>query len=393
LAGCSKTNDINAGPGGGAGSCAGEACDGACVDGACRGYCDQNYQCPGDDICADVDSVAVCLPPGARVYEPYQPFDMLDECASSECEVPLDAPPFEGVLRSCEQAFTPADMADPDFDYQSACATLSDYGHLLVEGRRIYDVYEDNCNWSHAGAGPANALIRFSCDHVLNYDTYEKEFKVAADFWRVVERQGTTYVWRSDADPFESREWRPSLFKLTGESLSPPAKCDFGQYSKSTAPPEDCTLPTYPSTGGPIAKAYEGFWIACDSQDPRTCEDGWEGPELNMARASMYIDARGFGQYWHSPVSAAETRPTECNAAFRNDVIAARSQPIGAVAVASHQLQGVQDIPEGTMTGDGLEFPPGKYIVRPYPQKFFKQVPLPDDFVDPCQGTEPNLTW
>jgi hypothetical protein len=402
MAGCSKTNEIDAGPGAGPGSCNGEACDGSCVEGVCRGYCDQNYQCPDDGVCTDVANAAVCLPPGARVYEPYEPFDMLAKCATSGCEVPLDAPPFEGVLRSCDQSYTPADMTDPDFDFESACASPADYGYLLVAGRRIYDVYESNCNWSHAGAGPPDTLIRFSCDDVLDYQTYEKSFKVSADFWRVVEHQGSTYVWRSDADPFGSVDWRPSLYKLTDESQSPPASCDFGAYSKSAVSPEDCELPAYPATGGAIGADFEGFWLACDSQDLRACEQGWDAPGLNDSRMAMYIDSRGFGQYWSSQVSAAETRPTECNAAFRRTaamppnvfgVIVGRSEPIGYVSVAPHQLQEVVDVPAGLMTDDGMEVPAGKYIVRPNGQRYFKQVPLPDDFIDPCEGTEPNLTW
>src|SRR5215207_4063080 len=165
IAGCSKTNNIDAGPDSGPGSCAGEACDGACIEGACRAYCDQNYQCQGESTCTDVDGAAVCLPPDARVYERYQRFDMLEKCAASGCEIPLDAPPFEGVLRDCGGSHTEADATSSGFDYESACAALDDYGYRVVQGRRIYELWGDgaekSCRWSHAGAGAANTLVQY----------------------------------------------------------------------------------------------------------------------------------------------------------------------------------------------------------------------------------------
>ncbi len=393
-AGCSKTNDINAGPGSGSGSCNDQPCSGACVEGACRSYCDENYECPGDGVCVDVESVAVCLPPGALVYEPYQPFDMLSECTSSECQVPLDAPALEGVLRRCSgSAYTVDDVPDPDFDFESACATLSDYSYTLLQGRKLYDVSDGSCLWAHAGAGPADSLIRYTCDNALNYDTYEEEFKVDADFWRVVELEGETYIWRSNASPFDARHVPPELYKLTDESVSPPTKCDFGTYARSNLRPEECALPIYPRTGGPLPSQFEGLWIACDSMDLRACEEGWDGPDLNASRPALYINAQRFGQFWLSDVSAAETRPTECNAAFRGAMIVARSAPIGAVSVTPHQLLDILEVPEGVTGNDGRSLPSGRYIVRTENLTYFKQVPLPEDFVDPCEGSAPNLTW
>ncbi len=76
-------------------------------------------------------------PGGARTYEP---FDLLSGCAKSGCEINLDAPRFEGVLRRCDGAFTEADVTSPDFDYEAACASLDDSSYRIVAGRRVYEL-------------------------------------------------------------------------------------------------------------------------------------------------------------------------------------------------------------------------------------------------------------
>jgi hypothetical protein len=43
---------------------------------------------------------------------------------------------------------------------------------------------------------------------------------------------------------------------------------------------------------------------------------------------------------------------------------------------------------------DGPGSAPGTYIVgNDRSSYWYKRIPLPEDFVDPCEGTEPPLTW
>jgi hypothetical protein len=412
IPGCSKTNDIDAGPSGGASTCNGEACDGTCVEGVCRGYCDHDYHCPGEDTCTAIEDVAVCIPPGARVYEPYQALDMLEECAANGCEIPLNAPSLEGVLRGCDSTspYTAADMANPDFDYEAACATRDDYNYQLVQGRRIYDLWgngaDKSCAWSHLGAGPSDSLIRYSCD----YD-YTDTLVTSAEFARVVERGAVTYVWTGGPRPSSSAgEVYPRLSVLAeGDRLEIPSACDFGMQSAEPALPRDCELPTYPALGRAVGPEFEGLWVGCDTPNadaPEQCELNFGGPTPEgYPRSAFYIDERGYGQAFSFEGGVTQARPTKCNAAFRltreqtadpnfasdermRGYIIGSEIPFGSVSLEASVFEEVIEISDGPGTA------PGTYIVGNGRSTYWlKRVPLPEDFVDPCAGTQPPLTW
>lgn len=405
--GCSKTNDIDAGPASAAGSCAGNDCRGACVEGACRPYCDANYQCSGKDICTSVDDVPVCLPPDAKVYPDYAPFDMLEACATAECEVPLDEPPLSGVLRQCSGPFLLQDVGDADFDFAAACRDVDDYGYLAVQGRRLYSVWNggSDCRWAHLGAAAKGTLVSYGCDYALDYESWEETFRMTADFLRVVERGDKTYVWMNGPYAFEAtREWRPWLYEVSGEAWSPPGSCEFSGngFGSSAADPDQCALPVYERLGPALGAEHAGLWVACDERTPTDCDTHWSDEALNGTRLAMYIDARGFGQYWHASGSAYDALPTRCDTAYRTTGgqagwVVGRSEPIGWLGVERAIFGQVVEIPPGTLAGD-TEVPPGKYLVVDDPNLlssgfYFKQLPLPGDFVDPCEGSEPNLTW
>ncbi len=403
--GCTKNNSVSNSGAGGSTQCAGQACDGACVDGACRAYCTPAYTCSGDDVCTAVGDQPVCLPPDAQVYPPYAPFDMLKECAGATgCEIPLDQPPFQGVLRQCDALgqLTPADSQDPNFDYAAACANTTTSPYFAVQGRRLYSVGGVNgCTFENVGTGPSDSLISYHCGYDQQ-DLSLATFSTSASFWRVVETGGTTYVWRGpDAQLYELSKDEP---------WTAPSGCHFytGDF-RTPALPEDCALPTYPSVGDAVGADFAGLWVSCDTPNataPQDCDVDFTGPAPGgVPRTVLYIDAHGFGQRFWSFDGVDKAQPTACDAAFRlvtrhfepsgmpafdqlTGIFVESQIPFGDVAMFPGPFEQIVTVTSGTGTA------PGTYLVINNGSNYaYKQVPLPSNFVDPCQGTEPTFTW
>ncbi len=154
---------------------------------------------------------------------------------------------------------------------------------------------------------------------------------------------------------------------------------------------------------------FAGIWLACDTPNaeaPEDCDKTFSSPSpLDLQREALYIDARGYGQYFFFAGDLSEARPSECNAAFRlvtervDDPARGSHQrsrgylfgseiPFGMTLMAPIFLDEVVEVTEGPGSA------PGTYIVGNEGSTYwYKRIPVPEDFVGPCDGTEPDFSW